>query len=208
MGPSAGAIEVITGPRRTVKLWLAGVGSSLPARSRAFTSKVWAPSARFVMVAVVALAKADQAPPSRRQAKTRLAGGVRVSVPAKLNAASPTRISPLGPSVMAVSGGVWSTISVRAAKAPLPAWSWACAVSVCVPSANCVVSQVAVAVTDAAGGGTAGVSVAVRLWLPTASVRLTTPLPRSVAWASTGTVRRTWVLAGGAGVGTVGGGGG
>src|SRR3989338_2726423 len=134
MGPSAGAIEVITGPRRTVKLWLAGVGSSLPARSRAFTSKVWAPSARFVMVAVVALAKADQAPPSRRQAKTRLAGG--------------------------------------------------------------------------AGGGTAGVSVAVRLWLPTASVRLTTPLPRSVAWASTGTVRRTWVLAGGAGVGTVGGGGG
>src|SRR3989338_4545617 len=130
MGPSAGAIEVITGPRRTVKLWLAGVGSSFPARSRAFTSKVWGPSARFVTVAVVALAKADQAPPSSRQAKTRLAGGVRLSAPAKLKVASATRISPLGPSGIAVSGRVLSTVRVRVAEAGFPAWSWASAVSV------------------------------------------------------------------------------
>jgi len=41
----------------------------------------------------------------------------------------------------------------------------AVAVSVWVPSATVVVFQLAVAVTEAAGGGTAGASVAVRLWL-------------------------------------------
>src|SRR3989338_6175991 len=36
MGPLAGSTVVIAGPKRTVKVTLAGVGSSLLARSRAF----------------------------------------------------------------------------------------------------------------------------------------------------------------------------
>src|SRR5438552_857634 len=59
----------------TGKLRRAGVGSSLPARSRAFTSNTWEPVARPVRVAVVALANGLNGRPSSRQAKTRLPGG-------------------------------------------------------------------------------------------------------------------------------------
>src|SRR5919198_2820452 len=66
--PLAGSTLVIDGPNRTVNFCVAGVGSSFPARSRAFTSKVWLPSMRLVNVAAVADVKAPKAPPSRRQA--------------------------------------------------------------------------------------------------------------------------------------------
>src|SRR5262245_48887801 len=87
-GPRSATSPLIAGGARSmVKLAAAGVGSSFPARSRAFTSKVWEPSVRPVSVTVVAAAKADQAPPSSRQAKTRSAVAVSASVPVKPNVA-------------------------------------------------------------------------------------------------------------------------
>src|SRR6266850_8116121 len=79
--PLAGSTVVIEGPKRTVKVRTAGVGSSFPTRSRAFTSKVCGPSVRLFSVAVVAEANALKAPPSRRQANRRLPTGVRLSEP-------------------------------------------------------------------------------------------------------------------------------
>ena len=54
-----------------------------------------------------------KAPPSTRQANRRLATGVRKSVPVKVNVALATWITPLGPLVICVSGGVLSTITTR-----------------------------------------------------------------------------------------------
>src|SRR2546422_8768047 len=65
--PPDGETSAIDGPKRTLKVRAAGVGSSLPARSRAFTSKVCAPSGRPDSAAVVALLNAVQAPPSSLQ---------------------------------------------------------------------------------------------------------------------------------------------
>src|SRR3989449_11669374 len=70
--PPDGETSAIDGPKRTLKVRAAGVGSSLPARSRAFTSKVCAPSGRPESAAVVALLNAVQAPPSSRQPDARI----------------------------------------------------------------------------------------------------------------------------------------
>src|SRR3990170_5632176 len=172
MGPPTGSTLVIDGPKRTVKLAAAGVGSSFPARSRAFTSKVWLPSGRPVSVAVVAGLKRVHAPPSSRQAKRRSVTGGRLSVPLKPSVRVAVFTSPGGALVIAVSGGVLSTITTRVVVAVLPAASVAVAPSVCEPSATDVVSQVAATLTLDAGGG--GVTVAVRLWPSTVRARLAT----------------------------------
>src|SRR2546422_470378 len=162
--PLAGSTLVIEGPKRTVKVRLAGVRSSLPARSSALTSKVCGPSARPLKLAVVTSVNGVNAPPSRRQANRMLPTGVRLSAPVKLKVAVGTLISPLGPPVMNVSGGELSTITTRVAEAVFPAWSLAVAPSVWVPSGTVRVLNEAVAVTDAAGGGSVGVRVAVSAW--------------------------------------------
>src|SRR6266511_3483188 len=66
------------------------------------------------------------------------------------------------------------------------------------PSVNPVVFQIAVAVTEDAGGGSVGVSVAASGCMAMRSVKAATPLPWSVACASIGTVPRTWRPSGGA----------
>src|SRR3989442_11950249 len=85
--PLAGSTAVIEGPKRTVKVRLASVGSSLPARSRALSSKVWAPSLKPLSFAVVEEEHAVNAPPSSRHANRRSLGGVRLSAPGKLKVA-------------------------------------------------------------------------------------------------------------------------
>src|SRR5262249_40515642 len=73
--PDGGSRAIMVGPRRTVNDRVAGVGSSLSARSRALTSNVWGPSESPVRVAVVAEPNAVKAPPSMRQANVRFAVG-------------------------------------------------------------------------------------------------------------------------------------
>src|SRR5712692_7563557 len=98
--PAAGSIDVMVGPRRTVNVRDAGVGSSLPARSRALTSNVCDPAASPVSVAVVAKLNEVNAPLSTRHANTRFAAGVRLSVPVKMKLAVVAAVSPLGPLVI------------------------------------------------------------------------------------------------------------
>src|SRR5205814_1141308 len=65
-GPLEGLRLASTGRRATANVSIAGVGSSLPARSRAFTSNVWAPSTSPVTVALVDAEKTPKTPPSIR----------------------------------------------------------------------------------------------------------------------------------------------
>ena len=134
-----------------MKDWLAGVGSSFPAWSRALAWKVWSPSGRFMKLALVAEENAPNGAPSRLQAKRRFWGAVRLSVPVKVNVASVVVIPPAGPPVIWVSGGVLSTMTVRVAEVGFPATSVAVAVRVWVPSRKVVVFQLDVAVTGEAG---------------------------------------------------------
>ncbi len=105
-------------------------------------------------------------------------------MPVNENVADATAVSPLGPPMIVVSGGVLSTMTTRAAVAGLPAASVALAARVWLPSATVVVSQVAVAVRGEAGGG--GVTAAESGCAPTARLRRLTPLA-SVARACTAT---------------------
>ena len=192
--PPDGETSAIDGPKRTLKVRAAGVGSSLPARSRAFTSKVCAPSVRPESAAVVASLNAVHAPPSSRQPNARPPAGVRLSMPVNEKVAMATAISPLGPLVIVVSGGVLSMMTTRVAVRGLPARSVALAPSVWLPSATVEVSQAAAIESGEAGG--AGVRVATRGCPSTVRPRLATPLA-SVACAWTSAVRRTCAFAGG-----------
>ena len=69
----------------TLNVCAAGVGSSFPARSRAFTSNVCASGASSLTTTVVAGPKTDQAAASSRHAKSRL--GLSRSVPATVKVA-------------------------------------------------------------------------------------------------------------------------
>src|SRR5437879_6251376 len=60
MVPLAGSTLVIDGPNRTVKVRVAGVRSSFPARSSAFTSNVCDPSVSPVQIAVVGVAVTEK----------------------------------------------------------------------------------------------------------------------------------------------------
>ena len=106
-----------TSPVATENVRRAGCGSSLPARSRLFTSKVCDPGARPLIVAEAAAENGENAPPSIRQANARLDAGVRLSDPAKVKVAAGLVIVPSGPPVIWVSGGVLSTMTVRVAVA-------------------------------------------------------------------------------------------
>src|SRR5213594_235750 len=88
--PGSAIVTVRAGP--TVKARDAGPASSLPARSRALTSKTCGLSARPEKFALVSALKGDQGPLSRRQAKTRLGPAVWLSEPLKLNVALPAGI--------------------------------------------------------------------------------------------------------------------
>src|SRR5262249_21113316 len=140
--------------------------------------------------------KGPKSAPSSRQANTRLSAGVRLSLPANVNDAVVSSVSPVGPLTIPVSGGVLSTITTRVLGWVFPARSAATADSVWVPSTASLVFHVAVAVTVVAGG--AGVSVAVSDRTSEATERFATPLAASVARAWTVTVRRTNAAAGGA----------
>ena len=176
--PLDGTIAVSAGARTTRKVRAAGATSSLPARSRALTSKLWSASTRPLSVTLVADANVLQAPPSRRQAKVRSAGVVIASLPANVNVAVVTAMSPPGPPVMMVSGGVLSTTIARVTTGDsFPAASVAITDNVCAPSASVVVSQTPEAVSVVAGGTRSSV---VDRGRPAAfSLTLTTPLPSS-----------------------------
>src|SRR3989454_11180709 len=150
--PPDGETSAIDGPKRTLKVRAAGVGSSLPARSRAFTSKVCAPSVRAESAAVVASLSALHALPSSRQPNARPPAGVRLSMPVNEKVAMATAIAPLGPLVIVVSGGVLSMMTTRVAVRGLPARSVALAPSVWLPSATVEVSQAAAIESGEAGG--------------------------------------------------------
>ena len=181
----------------------AGVGSSLPARSRAFTSKVWEPAPRPGTLAVPPGPKGVKAPPSTRHANTRAVAGVRLSLPPNENIALVPVTGPSGRPVITVSGGVLSTMTVRAAEAVFWAWSVAAAVRVWTPSGLPLVSQLALAVMAGAGG--AGSRVAASARLSARKVRLLTFPVASDAWALTDTAPRRWALTGGARNATAGG---
>ena len=118
VAPAAGSVMAMVGAAVcTVNARRAGVGSSLPARSRAFTSKVWAPGASPVGLAVLLAPNAPNAPPSTRQAKASPVAGVRLSAPPNANVALVPVTGPSGPPVIEVSGGVLSTMTVRVAEA-------------------------------------------------------------------------------------------
>jgi hypothetical protein len=89
---------------RTFHLWLAGVGSVLPAASVAITSKVWVPLGRLVYVLLVAVPLASQFPPSNLVWKVAFEGLLEE----KVNVASILLTFLEGPKVMVVSGGVVS----------------------------------------------------------------------------------------------------
>src|SRR2546427_4192680 len=172
--PPDGETSAIDGPKRTLKVRAAGVGSSLPARSRAFTSKVCAPSVRPESAAVVASLNAVHAPPSSRQPNARPPAGVRLSMPVNEKVAMATAISPLGPLVIVGSGGVLSMMTTRVARRGLPARSVALAPSVWLPSATVEVSQAAAIESGEAGG--AGGRGGARGWPSTLRPRPPTPL--------------------------------
>src|SRR5260370_22587517 len=154
--PGAGSVMAIVGASPcTENTRRAGVGSSLPARARAFTSKVWEPGARVGKLTLPAGLQGVKTPPSTRHANTRAVAGVRLSLPPNENVALVPVTGPSGPPVITVSGGVLSTITVRAAEAAVWPWSVAAAVRVWTPSGLPLVSQLALAVI--AGGRGAGV---------------------------------------------------
>src|SRR5919109_1037759 len=202
--PLAGTIAVSAGASTTRKPRVAGAMASLPARSRAFTSKVCCASARPVTVTLVAEANALQAPPSRRQAKVSSAAVVSASVAANVNVAVVSATSPTGPLVIIVSGGVLSTTIVRVTTGDsFPAPSMAIADTVCAPSASSVVSQTPTAVSVVAGGTGSSVADSGR---PAAfSLTLMTPLPSSRAIPDTFTIPCTCAPASGTAKPTVGG---
>src|SRR5947208_1739405 len=131
-----------------------------------------------VRTSAVAERNVLRAPPSRRQAKARSAGVVIASLPANVNVAVVTAMSPPGPPVMIVSGGVLSTTIARVTTGDsFPAASVAITDNVCAPSASVVVSQTPEAVSVVAGGARSSV---VDRGRPAAfSLTLTTPLPSS-----------------------------
>jgi len=144
-----------------------------------------------------------KAPPSTRHANTRAVAGVRLSLPPNENVALVPVTGPSGPPVITVSGGVLSTMTVRAAEAVFWPWSVAAAVRVWTPSGLPLVSQLALAVMAGAGG--AGSRVAASARLSARKVRLLTFPVASDAWALTDTAPRRWALTGGARNATAGG---
>src|SRR5262249_54260947 len=175
-GPLDGARTVITGLTMTVNVRRAGVGSSLPARSRAFTSNACEPSPSSPSVTLVVEANELQVPPSSRQANSRSACAVIASLPVNVNVVCAAAISPSGPLAMIGSGGVLSAMIERPTTVDsLPAASVAWADSVCAPSSAVVVSQAAEAVTVDAGG--AGSSVVESNRPDARSITSATPLP-------------------------------
>jgi hypothetical protein len=80
---------------------VAGVASTLPAASRARTSKVWAPVAR--PVSTCGLVVATNVPPSRRDSK------VAVSFAANVKVATVEELTVGGPELIVVSGEATST---------------------------------------------------------------------------------------------------
>jgi hypothetical protein len=100
---------------RTFQLRLAGVGSSLPAASVAFTSKVWVPFARLLYVLLVTAPLASQFPPSN------LVWKFEGSVEEKVNLASLLLTVPEGPETMVVFGGVVSALPGAPWHASVPA---------------------------------------------------------------------------------------
>ena len=191
--PAAGSVIVtLTSP--AVKRRCAAA-PSLPARSRALTSKRCEPGTRPDTVTRVAEPNADQCPPSTRHANARLATGVRLSPPVKSNVAASGIVAD-GPPVIRVSGGVLSTMTLWLTSVRLPARSMATASSVCAPSATPRVFQVAVATADGAGNG--GVTPPPSRWAPTPRLRSSSWLRASLAWAATWTAWRTKAPAPGA----------
>src|SRR5262245_22521323 len=94
IGPREGSTAATTTPRTTAKARWAGVGSSLPARSRLFTSKTCGPSVKPVNVAVLAVENAVNGQLSRGTAKTRSGADVKASVPVKAKVAVVSRTAP------------------------------------------------------------------------------------------------------------------
>src|SRR2546428_7852462 len=105
-------------------------------------------------------------------------------------------ISPLGPPVIVVSGGVLSTMTTRVAVRGLPARSVALAPSVWLPSATVEVSQAAAIESGEAGG--AGGRGGARGGPPPRRPRLPAPLG-SGGRPWTGAVRPTGAVPGGPG---------
>src|SRR5258706_15169910 len=141
----------------------AGVGPSLPAGSRAFPRKVGEPAPRPGTLAVPPGPNGVKAPPSTRHANTRAVAGVRLSLPPNENVALVPVTGPSGPPVITVSGGVLSTMTVRAAEAVFWPWSVAAAVRGWTPSGLPLVSQLALAVMAGARGAGAGGGARARL---------------------------------------------
>src|SRR5262249_44569119 len=107
----------------TVKDATAGVGSSLPAASRALTENTYCPGARFVYVLLVAVPNAEKPVSigSRRNAKVRPAVGVTTSDPVHVTV---TFLSVTTTFATVVSGGVASTTAndrLAGVKSSLPA---------------------------------------------------------------------------------------
>ena len=91
----------VAGGRWTVKLRAAGVGSRFPAASRARTSNVWLPFARFEY----SLGELHE---PQELASSRQWNVERASVEVKAKLAEVISMVPAGPAVMVVSGGVLS----------------------------------------------------------------------------------------------------
>ena len=121
-----------SGPR-IVHARIAGVGSALPARSRARTPKVWSPSERPPCDHVAAQGK--KAPPSRLHSN--LEPG---SVAENSNVAAMVETVPMGPLVSIVSGDTVSTsqVWVAALGSRDPAVEIAVTLNTCVPSGRSV----------------------------------------------------------------------
>lgn len=123
-GVGDGVGEVVA----TVHDLVAGVGSMLPAVSRARTVNVCPPSARPLY------AWGDEQGP--KEAPSRAHSNVAASVAVNSNVAELDATVPLGPDVIVVSGGVLSTTQVRlagvgsGAPAPSIALTW----KLCAPS--------------------------------------------------------------------------
>ena len=119
-------------PSATVQLTLAGVGSVLPAASRARTWTVWAPAGRFEYV--LGETHGPKAPPSSRHSMVEPG-----SDEAAMTVAALFTSVPAGP-LADVSGAVVSTIHVRVAglASVLPSASFARTWNVCCPCARFV----------------------------------------------------------------------
>src|SRR2546422_2667528 len=103
---------------------LAGVGSSLPARSRALTINVCGPWVNALSEAVVFGENAVKAAPSSCQANTRFWTEVKLSVPVKDTVRRVAEmIAPFAGLAITVCGGVLSTMTPREMLAEFPARS-------------------------------------------------------------------------------------